>query len=145
MIWIVLDTNVLLKGLFSHINPSRRIINLAMDGKIVIAGSAVSMQEFDDKLQMDKFKPFFDKQKFSPQLLLNTYQNIVTLTEIDDTLKSLSVSRDADDDEFIRIALQKKSKIIISEDKDLLDIVKYQDVRILKPKRFIELYDKVKR
>lgn len=145
MIWVVLDTNVLLKGLFSHINPSRRIINLAMEGKIVIAGSATSMEEFDEKLQMEKFKPFFEKQKFSPKLLLNTYQNVVTLTDIDDGLKALSVCRDSDDDEFIRIALQKKSNIIVSEDKDLLDLGKYQEVRIIKPKKFIEIYDKIKR
>lgn len=113
-----------------------------MKGKIVIAGSAVTMEEFDAKLQMDRFKPYFDKQKFSPQMLLNTYQNIVTLTDIDDSLKSLSVCRDPDDDEFIRIALQKKSKIIVSEDKDLLDIVRYQDVRIIKPAKFIEIYDR---
>lgn len=116
-----------------------------MEGKIVIAGSAVSMEEFADKLQMERFRPYFEQQKFSPQLLLNTYQNVVTLTDIDDELKTLSVCRDSDDDEFIRIALQKKSKIIVSEDKDLLDIGQYEDVRILKPKKFIEIYDKVKR
>ncbi len=145
MIWVVLDTNVLLKGLFSHINPSRRIINLAMEGKIVIAGSAASMKEFEEKLQMERFKPFFDKQKFSPKLLLNTYQNVVTLTEINDSLKSLAVCRDSDDDEFIRIALQKKSKLIITEDKDLLDLGRYEDIRIVRPKKFIEIYDQVKR
>src|SRR5680860_461399 len=145
MIWVVLDTNVLLKGLFSHINPSRRIINLAMEGKIVIAGSVVSMDEFDEKLQMEKFKTFFEKQKFSPKLLLNTYQNVVTLTDIDDSLKSLSVCCDKDDNEFFRIALQKNSKIIISEDKHLLNIGRYRDIRVIRPSKFIDLYYKVVR
>jgi len=145
MIWIVLDTNVLLKGFLSHINPSRRIINLALAGKIVIAGSQVTMEEFHEKIVMNKFKPFYDKQKFSPEMLANAYSNVVTLVEISDEIKSVTVSRDADDDEFIRVALAKGAKIIVTEDKDLLDLGRHGDIRILQPKKFIELYEKVKR
>ncbi|MCA9335694.1 putative toxin-antitoxin system toxin component, PIN family [Candidatus Saccharibacteria bacterium] len=143
MIWVVVDTNVLLKGLLSNINPSRKVINLALAGKIVIAGSQTTMEEFHEKIVMDKFNEFYEKQKFSAEMLANTYSNIVTLITISDETKKLVVSRDPDDDEFIRVAVEKKAKIIISEDKDLLDIGRYKDIRILKPKRFIELYEKL--
>ena len=116
-----------------------------MEGKIVIAGSSASMAEFDEKLQLERFRPYFEKQKFSPQLLLNTYQNVVTLTDISDELRELTVCRDPDDDEFLRIALQKNSKIIVTEDKDLLDLGRYEDIRIVRPKKFIEIYDKIRR
>ena len=143
MIWVVVDTNVLLKGLLSNINPSRKVINLALAGKIVIAGSQTTMEEFHEKIVMDKFNEFYEKQKFSAEMLANTYSNIVTLITISDETKKLVVSRDPDDDEFIRKKKKKKAKIIISEDKDLLDIGRYKDIRILKPKRFIELYEKL--
>lgn len=143
MIWVVVDTNVLLKGLLSNINPSRKVINLALSGKIVIAGSQLTMEEFHEKIVMDRFKDFYEKQKFSAEMLANTYSNIVTLITISDGNKAVSVCRDPDDDEFLRVALEKGAKIIISEDKDLLDIGRYEDVRILRPKKFIEIYEKL--
>ncbi|HRN96980.1 MAG TPA: putative toxin-antitoxin system toxin component, PIN family [Candidatus Saccharibacteria bacterium] len=143
MIWVVVDTNVLLKGLLSNINPSRKVINLALAGKIVIAGSQSTMEEFHKKIVMEKFNDFYEKQKFSAEMLANTYSNIVTLVTISDEVRQLTVCRDPDDDEFIRVAIEKHAKIIITEDKDLLDLGRYDDIRILKPKRFIELYEKL--
>ena len=50
------------------------------------------------------------------------------------------VSRDPDDDKFIALAMAVNCKIIVSGDKDLLDIDRYDGVKIIKPGDFVKQY-----
>ena len=50
------------------------------------------------------------------------------------------VSVDPDDDKFIACALAADTKLIVSGDRHLLDIDGYQDIRVLKPRRFVNIY-----
>jgi putative PIN family toxin of toxin-antitoxin system len=50
------------------------------------------------------------------------------------------VSRDPDDDKFIALAIAANCKIIVSGDKDLLDIHRYDRVEIINPGDFIKQY-----
>lgn len=53
---------------------------------------------------------------------------------------TIPVSRDVDDDKFIAAAIAAKCSLIVSGDKDLLDINKYLDIRIIKPADFVKEY-----
>jgi putative PIN family toxin of toxin-antitoxin system len=50
------------------------------------------------------------------------------------------VSRDPDDDKFISLAIVAHCKIIVSGDKDLLDINRYGEVEFIKPGDFVKQY-----
>ncbi len=50
------------------------------------------------------------------------------------------VSRDPDDDKFIALAIAANCKIIVSGDKDLLDIDHYDGVVVIKPGDFVKQY-----
>lgn len=54
-------------------------------------------------------------------------------------LKS-SVSRDIDDDKFITVALAAKCQLIVSGDKALLSIAKYENLKIINSSEFIKKY-----
>jgi putative PIN family toxin of toxin-antitoxin system len=51
-----------------------------------------------------------------------------------------AVSRDADDDKFIALCLSAHCQIIISGDKDLLEISGYMGIDVFKPANFVEIY-----
>jgi predicted nucleic acid-binding protein len=51
-----------------------------------------------------------------------------------------AISRDPDDDKFIATALASNCNIIISGDKDLLDLNGYADIHIINPSTFIREY-----
>ncbi len=59
---------------------------------------------------------------------------------IDTTNFKITVCDDPDDDKFIECAIAGKGKIIVSGDKHLLKLGKYQDIKILTPRKFVEHY-----
>ena len=52
-----------------------------------------------------------------------------------------AVSRDPDDDKFIAAALSANCKLIVSGDKDLLDVSGYAQIKIIKPAIFVKQFD----
>ena len=53
---------------------------------------------------------------------------------------NVKVCRDPDDDKFINCALDSKSLYIVSGDKDLLTIEKYEDIEIITAAEFCKRY-----
>ncbi len=53
---------------------------------------------------------------------------------------SVDVCRDPDDNKFIECAVDAKALYIVSGDKDLLDVGKYGDVKIVTAKEFCDQY-----
>ena len=51
----------------------------------------------------------------------------------------IEVCRDPDDNKFIECAVAANALYIVSGDKDLLDLKKYRDVRILTAAEFLEI------
>ena len=51
----------------------------------------------------------------------------------------VSISRDLDDDKFIETAVAGKCRYIVSGDKDLLVLKKYENIKIVNPVEFISI------
>ena len=47
---------------------------------------------------------------------------------------------DPDDNKFIECAIASQSKLIVSGDKHLLKISGYKDIKVLKPRQFVDNY-----
>lgn len=140
---VVPDTNLIIKGLIFR-GDARQILNLAYLKEIELYGSANSYQEIERVLSYNRFKKYLEKEIYTPEKLLLSYKNLVNITTIGSHLKGLRViEEDSDDDEFIRIAKAVNSKIIISSDKHLRKIKKYEDIRIIEPDIFLEIYPRI--
>ena len=57
-----------------------------------------------------------------------------------DKKSNVKVCRDPDDDKFINCALDSKALFIVSGDKDLLTLGKYDDIEIITAAKFCEKY-----
>lgn len=144
MIKVVPDANVILSGMLGTPGPTRKIINLALEKKIVMFGSSITYQEFCEKIKIKRLQKYLKKQLFSPEKIILDYKAFVNMVESKSSDRSLKfVERDSDDDEYIRVARACNSRIIITRDKDLLDIKKFGNVLAITPEKFIQSYSKL--
>ena len=130
---IILDTNVLVSGIFFS-GPPFRILKAWRDNKLQLVVSTDILDEYQrvaailgEKYSQVDIRPVLD--------LLTVNSDIVTAPPLPEP-----VSVDPDDDEFIACALAADTKLIVSGDRHLLDVDGYQDIRVLKPRRFVNIY-----
>ena len=130
MIRIVLDTNVLMSGIFWSGPPSQILLawhkNLM---EIVTSKDIIHEYTRVGEILSQKYKG----------VDVNSIINLMTIhsTVISPINLPQPVSSDPDDDKFIACALSADCKIIISGDKHLLDISGYEGIQVLKPATFV--------
>ena len=130
---VVFDTNILISALFSETGSPFRALALAKIGQIESVTCQEIMDEFLEKLLL-KFKFSEDKAQSTIDEILS-FSRIV---EISGTLKA--VPNDPDDDMVIECAVAGNASHIVTGDKHLLSLVKYQDIAIAKAADFVNLF-----
>jgi putative PIN family toxin of toxin-antitoxin system len=130
---VVFDTNILISALFSQTGSPFRALALAKIGQIESVTCQEIMDEFLEKLLL-KFKFSEDKAQSAIDEILS-FSRIV---EISGTLKA--VPNDPDDDMVIECAVVGNASHIVTGDKHLLSLVKYQDIAIAKAADFVNLF-----
>lgn len=140
---VVPDTNVFISGLIFG-GVDRKIINLAYSKKIVFFGSEGSYKEIERVVYYPKFKPVLETKIFSPEKILISYESLIEIRSINKEYEDLKIIKnDPDDDEFLKIAKSNNCKIIISQNKHLIKIKKYEDIHIIEPEEFWKIYPKI--
>lgn len=131
---VVLDTNVYLSGIIFGGN-CRHILDLAIEGKLNTFSSAAILLEIAEKL---KNKFHWDKEQ-----IVVTIKSIAKLGEVITVKKKLKVvKKDESDNKIIEAAVSAKADFIVTGDKHLLEIKKYQNTRIITPTHFLSVYFK---
>jgi putative PIN family toxin of toxin-antitoxin system len=130
---VVFDTNILISALFSQTGSPFRALALAKIGQIESVTCQEIMDEFAEKLLL-KFK--FSEEK--TQSAVGEILSFSRIVEISGTLKA--VPNDADDDMVIECAVVGNASHIVTGDKHLLSLVKYQDIAIAKATDFVNLF-----
>ena len=51
----------------------------------------------------------------------------------------IEASRDPDDDKFLAAAIEAEARFVVTGDRDLLDLRRYRNVRIITPARFLRI------
>ena len=130
---IVLDTNVLISGIFFS-GPPYHILQAWRAGKIQLAVSKEILTEYHRVAE--ELSERFPGVELSPILeLVTIHSEMVNTHGLD-----VSVCEDPDDNMFISCALGSKSKVIVSGDKHLLKISGYQEIEVLKPRVFLDTH-----
>lgn len=127
---IILDTNVLVSGIFWS-GPPFKILELWRDKKVRLITSPEIIVEYQ-RVAIELAEKF---QTVTIEPLLSL---IVASSEI--YIPSdlpFQVCKDVDDDKFIACAIASRADFVISGDKNLLATSGYQGVKIIKPKEFL--------
>ncbi|MCG2700231.1 putative toxin-antitoxin system toxin component, PIN family [Candidatus Parcubacteria bacterium] len=139
MIKIVPDANIILSSMLGSYGAPRKLINLALMKHIVMFGSSETYNEFKRKIGLPKFKKYLDRQIFTPEKLTLDYRTYINIIEPFDTLHGVNiVKEDPDDDMYFRVAKACGAQIIITGDKNVLKVKKFDDIIVVEPRKFVE-------
>lgn len=141
---IVPDTNLIISGLLWRGNP-RRIINLAQAKEIELYGSSETYSEFRRVAEYTRFQKYLEREIFSPQKLIVDYRAFIKPVSVANILPGISiVKKDPNDDAFFRVAKACGARLIVSGDPHLLEIKKYDNIRVVEPTIFLEIYPQLR-
>ncbi len=128
---VVFDTNILFSATGWRGKPFE-CVELARAGRIQAVTCAELMDELAEKLEL--------KFGFTAEQSAETiarYLSFQRLVKIPKTLEA--VPRDPDDNAVIECALEGKATHVVSGDRDLLDLKKFQNIEIVRASEFLVL------
>lgn len=128
---IVLDTNVLISAILFKGKP-RRVLDLVISGSVECTLSTVIVDELKDVLQCPKFG-------FSAEVCFHIIEKLHGACDIISPSVSVDVIRsDPDDNRILECAVEAQAHSIVSGDPHLLDLGKFEKIRILSPADYLK-------
>ena len=132
---IVLDTNVLIAAAFARSPYVEEIINLALTGHVRIIISPFILKELQRKL-VDKFR--YEE----PQVMkfIEGVKKVGTL--VSDTATVTTRPANPQDYPIIATAVNGKAQLIVTKDRALLRLKKYEEIGIVDPSTLRHIFPK---
>lgn len=128
---VVLDTNVLISGLLSTTSPPALAVEKAVTTAQILA-TTETLRELLETLSLEKFDRYVRRERRDALL-----QRIAAIVEIVDVLQPIRASRDPKDDKFLEAAVDGRATVIITGDRDLLELHPFRGVAILTPAEYL--------
>lgn len=129
---IVVDTNVLISGVFFGGLPGKVLSSIVNDRVTAFATTEI-ISEYEEVVQemISRHQGKLNRSILLP--LINAMKIIEPVSEV-------IACRDPDDDKFIGCAKDAHALYIVSGDKDLLVLGHYENIQIVTAKEFCEKY-----
>jgi putative PIN family toxin of toxin-antitoxin system len=134
MMRIVLDTNILVSGLLYSGKP-RRLIDLAMHGKIEIVSSVEMIEELRDVLSREKFG--LEKEEQTKMVDFVVRLSHITILKS----KFKVIKDDPDDDVVINTAYDGEAEYIVSGDRAVSELKHFGKIRVVKASDMLKLIE----
>ena len=128
---VVIDTNVLISGLLSTTSTPAQAVEKAV-AKAQLVATMETLRELIEKLHSSKFDPYVRQERRDALL-----ERVASLVEIIDVLQSIRASRDPKDDKFLEAAVNGRADVIVTGDKDLLDLNPFRGIAIMTPAAYL--------
>lgn len=129
---VVLDTNVLISGILFE-GSEAEILHSAEVGRIAVFVSLEILGEFVNVLSRPKFQ-------LATQEILAATEYILSFAIVREPTSRVGMRiRDPEDLKFLGCAQAARAHFLVTGDKDLLTIGKFQNTRILTPSQFLSL------
>ena len=129
---IVIDTNVLISAAFFGGVP-KEVIDLVTKKNV----SAYMNEEILTEYNVTVSKVACKSKRHIDQ---NLFEEFIKSVNVIESVASVNVCRDSTDNKFIACAVDAKAIYVVSGDKDLLTVERYDDVEIITAKEFYERY-----
>lgn len=128
---VVIDTNVLISGLFSTTStPAKAVEKAATKGQLVV--TIATLRELIEKLHSPKFDRYVRLERRNALL-----ERVASLVEIIDILQTIRASRDPKDDKFLEAAVNGRADVLVTGDKDLLNLKPFRGIAIVTPANYL--------
>ena len=130
---VVIDTNVVASAIIFGGKPKEVIDRLMIDNIDAYASSEI-LEEYTDTVEYLKEK-FPGKKPKIPLIEIEAKCNVI------EVYSKVDICRDPDDNKFIECAIDSKCYYIVSGDKDLLTVEKYNDIEIVTVSDFLKIIE----
>jgi len=129
---VVVDNNALVSRLLiPDLVPGRAVRKAADEAQLLV--SEATLEELADVLARPKFDPYVsiaERQEF-----IRLLGRIAELVPITFTVRAC---RDPKDDRFLELAINGRADLIVTGDRDLLELNPFQDIPIITPAEYLE-------
>lgn len=129
---VVVDNDALVSRLLIPDSVPGRAVRKAVDEAQLLVSEA-TLEELADVLARPKFDPYVsiaDRQEF-----IRLLGRIAELVPITFTVRAC---RDPKDDRFLELAINGRTDMIVTGDRDLLELNPFQDIPIITPAEYLE-------
>jgi putative PIN family toxin of toxin-antitoxin system len=135
---VVVDTNVLISGLFEIKNtPPLKILTAIRQRKIILVTSAVIMEELSTVINREKFAQKIHMDEAGRKDFID---DLIARSDVTAGKQlTQNFGRDIKDDKFLACGVEGGADYIITGDGDLLDLTEYEGIKIITPRAFVEL------
>lgn len=133
---IVIDTNVVISGIFFGGEPNR-LLQHAINNELEVFVSKEIVDEYKEVVARIAEKYPNRPKKFPLDIFVSSCRNV-------EPKKIISVCRDKDDNKFIECAYEAKCLYIVSGDNDLLSLENYADIKIVPVADFLHKLEDLK-
>jgi uncharacterized protein len=124
----VVDTNVLLSGLFWHGSP-HALLERIRAGRLTLISSPELLAELAEVLDRPKFSAILARSGTERGHLLAELRHLADI--VDPSPLPVRVARDPDDDAVLALAVASRADLIISGDADLLTLGSHAGIPIV--------------
>ncbi len=131
---LVIDSNVWIAALISPAGTARQLVNAVLDHGIDVLLSESTFGELVSRVDRPKFQRYREPEAWN--LFLSELVELALWHE--DAGTETGISRDADDDKFLALAVTGHADAIISGDSDLLELIAHEGIPILTPAQFLQ-------
>jgi len=135
---VVVDMNVLISATIKPNSRLAQILVYLRNGMFEFLYFPEFLQEYTEVISRPRLweKYQLDKEEIAAvvQVLENRGALVYVVTQVD-------VCRDPDDNILLSLALDGKADYIVSGDKDLLDLVSFREIPIIKPAEFLAMFE----
>ncbi|MBI5065804.1 putative toxin-antitoxin system toxin component, PIN family [Candidatus Woesearchaeota archaeon] len=130
---VVIDTNVLISGIFWSGNYSSQVIDAWKNGDFTLIISKEVIEELVETLRDFKIK--------MPEEMIQEWKEMLTKNSIlvESSTRINVVKDDPEDDKFVETAVEGNAEFIITQDKHLLKVKYYQEIKIITPEEFLKI------
>ena len=128
---VVIDTNVLISGLLSASSTPAQAVDKAVT-KAQLVATLETLRELIAKVHSPQFDRYVHRERRDALL-----ERVASLVEIIDVLQTIRASRDPKDDKFLEAAVNGRADVIVTGDKDLLDLNPFRGIAIVTPAAYL--------
>jgi uncharacterized protein len=128
---VVIDTNVLISGLFSTTSTPALAVEKAIT-KAQLVATTETLRELIERLLLPKFDRYVRRERRDALL-----QRVASIVEIVEVLQAVRASRDPKDDKFLEAAVNGRANVLVTGDRDLLDLNPFRGITIVTPADYV--------
>lgn len=138
---VVVDTNVLISGLFGiKDSPSSQILQAYHSQKIILISSPALLEEVGEVINRERI---IRLTKMDVDERVDFMDKLIERSDVAPGKQILEgVSRDIKDNKVLACAVEAKADYVVTGDEDLLVLKNYEGIRIVSPRDFLDIFAK---